>query len=1000
MYASHHKAAEYRNHCQSSRFLIARFLFAGIGAWAVLGGLVGCQRDSHFRAADRDAYGLIQQKAHAPTWQIGPDFDVQPDTRSRFFDPTNPVDPQLPMPAPQLYNYQLPPLQTPAAKTPQLDGAQAPGIGSAEQSSSSSVGELTPPQPADAQVVGAAYTQESVVTLAAPLMQSEPQALELPPPSVVGEPSVESLPAPPAESSEEEGATRINPIPKESWEALPEACLRRMLEFETVRQEFERTYQTAVSASQLDSAERLTLANILEVSLVNNRDYQTRKETLYRVALRLSLRRFDYNLKFLPSGNGTDATYIHDRTGGIEVNRLATPTDIGISKSLYTAGDLVARFANDVVLTFNGSSGYSSSVGSSLLIDLAQPIMQRDVRFEPLTQAERDVVYAARDFVRYRKQMFRDLAVQYYNLLLTYRSIAINTQDYFSNLRGFNRTAALEQVGSLPRFQVDQFEQNALRSRGNLISSCNNLEGALDRLKLRIGLPTEMPVNLDLSELEELTQRDESTVIQEQIRRKVDYVYQQQQREGAESALTAAAEVARRTLNLANLQVQMGSADESVVQELEMLVTRLDVEGLRIVNAVQVGLLEHVDENQEEQVYSRLSDAVSAPLASFHLQLALLDQVLRSNQLEDFTVRNELAERLKSLDDRLADVFERRKRIRQTQELFAFYPAVIAELRELRSEVIRMESDFEQALLQHGVQLATSVEDLEGLTQQVVARVQTPQFMESAGLIPVEVDVDEAMLTALVQRLDLMNRRGEVADAWREIKYSGDDLRSVLNIRATQSIRTRLGSKNPFDFSLDDSTTTLGMDFDTPLNRRAERNAFRLALIDYNAALRRLIEAQDNVKLDIRNDLRSLELDRNQYEIAIASAALAYERVVSTRLQLNLAVKSVTARDFLEAQQAYTQSLSAVAQQHIGYIIDRIEFFLDLEQLQVDDLNFWPQLRDDKYPFVPNVDFNRTSPAGYGTLPPGPWYSRKMERMRCVPNGLPAIHKAAENDVD
>ena len=83
------------------------------------------------------------------------------------------------------------------------------------------------------------------------------------------------------------------------------------------------------------------------------------------------------------------------------------------------------------------------------------------------------------------------------------------------------------------------------------------------------------------------------------------------------------------------------------------------------------------------------------------------------------------------------------------------------------------------------------------------------------------------------------------------------------------------------------------------------------------------MESEDLVKLSVRDQLRNLQLSREQYQIAVASAALAYERVVSTRLELQLG-RDVTARDFLEAQQAYTASLNAVAVEHIGYITDRI----------------------------------------------------------------------------
>ncbi len=59
------------------------------------------------------------------------------------------------------------------------------------------------------------------------------------------------------------------------------------------------------------------------------------------------------------------------------------------------------------------------------------------------------------------------------------------------------------------------------------------------------------------------------------------------------------------------------------------------------------------------------------------------------------------------------------------------------------------------------------------------------------GWKEIVVDHDEALLTGLVQRLDLMNQRGELADAWRQIKLAGDDLRSIVDLQATHVCEPR-----------------------------------------------------------------------------------------------------------------------------------------------------------------------------------------------------------------
>ena len=144
--------------------------------------------------------------------------------------------------------------------------------------------------------------------------------------------------------------------------------------------------------------------------------------------------------------------------------------------------------------------------------------------------------------------------------------------------------------------------------------------------------------------------------------------------------------------------------------------------------------------------------------------------------------------------------------------------------------------------------------------------------------------------------------------------------------------------------------------------------------------------AEDSIKLDIREDLRQLALDRDQYTIAVASAALAFERVISTRLRLQLSVQNVAARDFLEAQQAYTNALSAIARQHVNYITDRTELFFDLEAMDVDSNNYWAGVKEDLGPQI-NVDFPGTNPRPYDCLPPRVWYSSTIREMENIPPG-------------
>ncbi len=829
-------------------------------------------------------------------------------------------------------------------------------------------------------------------------------------------------------------------IPQPAWKVLPKNCLERMLEFPSLQIEYSNSFGNTKSMPDLGTnsdIRRLTLANLMELATINSREYQTRKEVLFVTALALTRRRYQFDLNPSPFGNGTATNFRHARANGITENQLATPSGVGVQQTLATGGEFLARFANSVVLTFNGPSGFASDIGSEMIFDFQQTIFQRDVRFENLTQAERDVIYATRDYLRFRKQLFRDVADQYYSLLLNYRGIEINAQDYFTNLRGFIQSQAEYRTAEkIPRIQVDQFEQNVLRTRSNLVSNCFSLDAALDQLKFRLGLPIEMPLYLELTELQSISLKDELSVARQMISRaRAELLNARASSIMDATTLSNVAEVlADRMSNILQIQEQMESSENTrlsaqtdktpanppsentasqsairkAARELAQLQKLLQILGVRM----QVDLL-------RKELDAQLESETPAP--PLRILIRAIDYCATQLQTIDLAIGdtskpkppdNSKPENSKSP---IADLLQRRQAASdKLSELMAFVDKISSSLSSIESGEAMDDLEKIPDRMRESVKLADELERLavdatkdllpsEG--KSIEAKVQdtvdktielSDRLLEKGpdGWEEIEIDPNEAMLTGLVQRLDLMNQRGDLADAWRQIKLAGDDLRSIVDLRATQSLRTRNNGTNPFDFTFDDSETRLSVALDTPLNRRVQRNNFRVALISYNVGLRNLMAAEDSIKLDIRQDLRQLALDRNQYSIAVASAALAYERVISTRLRLQFGVANVAARDFLEAQQAYTNALSSIARQHVNYITDRTELFFDLEAFDVDQWGHWSGVTEDNGPQV-NIDFPNTNPRPYDSLPPRVWYSPTIRQMEQIPPGQAVIQQPA-----
>ncbi len=810
---------------------------------------------------------------------------------------------------------------------------------------------------------------------------------------------VEILVAPPSDSEQQDANVKVTPLIVQAWEEIPPECLARTLEFDSARQEYFRSYNQPPAAELLDSSPRLTLDDVVALGLLNSREYQSQKELLYRVALRLTLERYEYLLKFSTTNNGLDVRYDHTRVGGETINKLSVPSRLQADKVLATGGMLLARFANQVILTFNGPDGFAADIGSELFFNLTQSIFQRDIVFEQLTQAERDVVYAANDFARFRKQIFFDFAANYYSLLRTYRQIEIDTQNYFTLVRARQQAQQEYDEGFLDRVQLEQIEQNALTGRAQLISACNSLETELDGLKFRMGLPTETPINLELEELKELTERDRLGVAGELIRRAVQSLQSELRKQTPDRGvlLSSAILLIDRMVEAGDLRRQLGEASlltrEFQLLKLQLLEERtlLDVRRKRVKLA-------------EEQVFT----PPSPPLRIFQRTIELIRTLsqLSEHQLALASQAQENPAEIERMRQRLANLDSLTVALRQgvasliSEAEPERIPELVSDAEEL---LLQVEQLADEAGQRAGRQPERDIKNRRQYTLDLVRplleRGAEVVEMAESTLVAVEVDLDDAMFTALVGRLDLMNVRGLLTDERRRIKLSEDDLKSVLNLNASQLIRTPLDLNRPFSFTFDNSETLLRANFDLPLNRRVQRNAFREQLLNYQLARRNLMQLEDSIKLDVRNDLRTLRFTKNQYQISVASAALAFERVNSTRLELQLGFPNIAARDFLEAQDAYIQALSAVADNRINHIVARTQLFLNLELMDVGQSGFWDGIYDQDQQPIPSYELSPNAVRTYGELPHGVLFSRALRHALWFPL-VPCWSADPINDVE
>lgn len=497
---------------------------------------------------------------------------------------------------------------------------------------------------------------------------------------------------------------------------------------------------------------RLTLDQALQIAAANSREYQAQKEQVFLTALTLDLRRDEFRNTYVGFVN---SLLIHDPGQSVDQTGIETEAGLALERQFTNGLSVAARIGFDLAALLSPDRQTSLGVVADLSATL--PLLAgsgRHIVTEPLTQAQRNVIYALWDFARFKRTFAVNVASDYLQVLQQADQVANALSNYRRLLNSLERSQALAEAGRLSEIGVDQVRQDVLRARNSWISARERYARQLDQFKLTIGVPTDAAVRLDRDELARL----------------------------AESA----------------------------------------------------------------------------------------------------------AKRLQDDRDPLADESE--------------YP-------------------------------------LQELDEQT-----SPQGVPEA-VADIELPEQRAIMIALAHRLDLRIDHGQIYDAQRQVVVAADALRGALTLRADASAGQgrSLGSAGADNAKLrfEQGRYTVGLDFDLPWEKTAERNAYRAALIDLEQAARALQAREDQVKLDVRNALRSLRQARASYRIQAQAVEVARRRVESTDLFLQAGRAEI--RDVLDAQEALTGAQDALTAALVNYRISALELRRDMGVLQADARGLWQE---------------------------------------------------------
>ncbi len=324
----------------------------------------------------------------------------------------------------------------------------------------------------------------------------------------------------------------------------------------------------------------ITLRQALDFAVKHSRTYQARKETVYLTALSLTLARHEYTPIFSGGGSARyikTRTQIEDDVDGIieaETDEVRVEGDAGVDILLRTGGRISASFTTDFLRFLTGDPRFAT--GSRLAATLSQPLLRGagyKIATENLTQAERDVLYALREFTRYRKEFSVEIASSYYNVLENRDQVRNNWRGYQNFRQNVIRERAFADEGLRPLASLDELKQAELRTESSWINSVRSYRQSLDQFKLLLGLPTDARVVLDDRELEALKILHPNVTAAEAIKvalvSRLDLQTQQDEVEDAERKLKVAANALLPQLDLV-ANVDMGrQGDNKWLPDLE-----------------------------------------------------------------------------------------------------------------------------------------------------------------------------------------------------------------------------------------------------------------------------------------------------------------------------------------------------------------------------------------------------------------------------------------------
>jgi outer membrane protein TolC len=672
----------------------------------------------------------------------------------------------------------------------------------------------------------------------------------------------------------------------------------------------------------------------VQLALLHSRQYQEELEDLYLAALDVSFERFRFDSQFfgnVGSGPSTQRTQFTangpDRSGvgGDSSSTLEVDQGLQWRRLTATGGQLMAGVANSLVWQFSGPDQYSAT--TLLDFSIVQPLLRaggRAVVLESLTVSERALLANIRQMERFRRGFYLQVVAGLSSgpgpsrsgptigglatgggssasgiLRIMEEQLRIrNQRDNVDALRdSLAQLDAAYEAGRIDRFQVDLARQALYNAQSRLLALKTSYQDRLDSYKITLGLPPSLELVIDDPLLLRFNLIDSRL---SDTREDVANLLVRLREPAAEQAEGAAQFPQLMADLLARCRIHI----QQVGEDLQALDEALPERRRRLAQLAEFDAVQRGEVDPRAYSTAALERRVSQLHGDYEKLVARLQTTV--DALSRYATRDGKA----ALD--------------VPGQPGKAEPGAQPVPEELRNLVTRLSAELlELSLVQAGARL------------------------DAVNLVPIELQSPRALEIARRLRLDWMNARAALVDIWRQIEVSANDLKSDLDVRFSGDMGT-LGN-NPVAFRGTTGQLRVGLEFDAPLTRLAERNDYREALINYQQARRAYYAFEDRVDQQLRTTLRTIRLNQIDFELRRAAARVAISQVDLTQLRLQRPPRpgeestfgATTARDLVSALSGLLGAQNDFLAVWVDYEVQRMNLDFQLGTMQLDDQGMW-----------------------------------------------------------